>query len=110
MSHHVRCAVIAIALCLSLAACGHEIETTSVQTYQAHYTLQSQRGAEAVTMPGHVSRYQRQVIVSGGPEPTSECGKNFDGIMDHLETLMAPQIAENNRIAAMQASSPSYQF
>ena len=110
MPHHHRRACFSILSCLLLAACGHDVETSSVETYRAHYTLQSQRGAEAVTTPGFVSRYQRQAIVTGGPEPASDCAENFDGIMDHLETLMAPQIAENNRIAALQASNPSYRF
>lgn len=76
----------------------------------AHYALQSQKGAEAVTTPGFVSRYERYVIVPGGPDGQSDCAKNFDGIMDHLETLMAPQIRENNEIAAKQAANPRYAF
>lgn len=96
--------------CVSLGACAHEDEHTVTLPMPAHYALQSQQGAEQVTMPGHISRYQREVIVPGGQEPSSECGKSFGQIMDHLETLMAPQIEENNRIAAEQASNPAFTF
>lgn len=76
-----------------------------------HYALQSQRGAEEVTMPGFVSRYQREIIVADNTDYTSSpAAENFDQIMDHLETLMAPQIAENNRIAMMQEQIPGYRF
>lgn len=98
--------------CIALAACAHEEPMPNVAAAQPHYVLQSQQGAEAVTMPGHISRYQRQAIVAGGggAEPKSKYAKNFDEVLDHLETLMAPQIAENNRIAAQQAANPSFTF
>lgn len=96
--------------CFCLAACAHE-EKVAVVEMQPHYVLQSQQGAEQVTMPGHVSRYQRQIIVAGSTiEPSSECAKNFGEVMDHLETLMKPQIEENNRIATQQAANPDYTF
>lgn len=83
----------------------------NVAAAQPHYILQSQQGAEAVTMPGHISRYQRQTITpGGGEEPKSKYAQNFDEVLDHLEKLMAPQIAENNRIAAQQAANPSFTF
>lgn len=81
----------------------------SAQT--AHYALQSQKGAEAVTTPGFVSRYQRQALVAGTPiAPSTPAAASFDEAMTTLETLMAPQIAENNRIALLQQRTPGYKF
>lgn len=111
-----------IVLPLLLAACtttgdGYEQhiatsqETTTI-TMPAQYAMMSGVSSDAIepVAAGHVSRYQRDIIVPGGPEPTTECGKNFSQIMDHLETLMAPAIAENNRIAEQQAAIPGYTF
>ena len=107
-------------LALTLGACAHEAENTGMEnssntiTLPAVYAMQARAEAVAENSPvaaGRVSRFQRQVIVPGGMDgELTPCAKNFDGIMDHLETLMAPQIEENNRIAAAQASYPRYDF
>lgn len=77
-------------------------------------TSTPQRGttADGVTHAGTVSRFQRNVIVAGGADNpnASPASQYFDDVMDHLETLMAPQIAENNRIALMQEKIPGYKF
>lgn len=98
--------------CVLLAACGHGSEMARIGAPKEHYVLQSQRGAEQVTTPGFVSRYQRELLVQASNEEylSSPAARNFDHIMDHLETLMAPQIAENNRIAMMQEQIPGYRF
>lgn len=98
--------------CALLAACGHDNEMAQIGAPKEHYVLQSQRGAEQVTTAGFVSRYQRELMVQVSNEEyaSSPAAQNFDHIMDHLETLMAPQIAENNRIAALQAEIPGYRF
>lgn len=112
----------------SLAACAHEAENTGMQnsssviTMPGAYALQTDEApaamAGAMTMAdnspvtaGRISRYQRQVIVPGGMDgELTPCAKNFDAVMDHLEMLMAPQIEENNRIAAAQAADPRFKF
>jgi hypothetical protein len=103
--------VLTMMACVSLAACGHDPQPMTVAVVKPSYVLQSQRGAERVTTAGFVSRYQRQEIVPGAKiEPSSPYAQNFSDVMDHLETLMAPQVEENNRIAAMQAADPSFRF
>lgn len=98
--------------CTMLIACSHESEMVAASVPAAHYALQSQKGAEQVTTPGFVSRYQRELLVQASNEEylSSPAAQNFDHIMDHLETLMAPQIEENNRIALMQQRVPGYRF
>lgn len=97
---------------LLLAACAHDNPQVASLAPAEHYVAQSQRGAEPVTMPGFVSRYQRELLVQVSNEEylTSPAARNFDHIMDQLETAMAPQIAENNRIAMMQQQVPGYRF
>lgn len=108
--HHVHLLLHLTLAAVSLGACAHQPPPSS-QNVASHYELQGQRGAEAVTTPGYVSHYQRQIIVAGGMNtPSSPCAQSFDEVMDHLETLMAPQIAQNNRIAAAQAVNSSYEF
>ena len=106
--------------CVTLGACAHEAENTgtensSVMTFPATYAMQTTRAAsvaeDSPVAAGRVSRFQRHVIVPGGPDgEMTPCAKNFDGIMDNLESLMMPQIEENNRIAAQQAAIPGYAF
>lgn len=107
-------------LALTMGACAHEAENTgatnasSVIVLPAAYAFEARAEAVAEKSPvtaGRISRFQREVIVPGGMDgELSPCAQNFDGIMDHLETLMAPQIEENNRIAAAQAAFPRYDF
>ncbi len=107
-------------LALTLGACAHEAENTGANNASSTIVMPSvyamQTRVEAVTedspvAAGRVSRFQRQLIVPGGMDgEMSPCAQNFDGIMDHLETLMAPQIEENNRIAMQQAAIPRYEF
>lgn len=112
-----------IVLSLLLTACAHEAENTCMQnsssviTMPATYAMQTPAAGAmnsahgSIVAAGRVSRYQRQVIVPGGMDgELTPCAKNFDAVMDHLEMLMAPQIEENNRIAAAQAAIPGYEF
>ena len=103
-----------LVLSLLLGACSHEAENTGMRnssnviTLPATYAMMEAPSVSegSPVAPGHVSRYQRQMIVTGGPDkPSTPCAQNFDQIMDHLETLMKPQIDENNRIAAEQAAA-----
>lgn len=111
--------VLSLVLSLMLVACSHEAENTgtensSLTVLPTTYYAMSVPAAKAYTpsaAPRDVSRFERKVIVPGGPDGVmSPCAQNFDGIMDHLEGLMTPQIEENNRIAAMQAKVPGYRF
>ena len=110
MPYITRSLIVALST-LSLAACSHDAQMAMPSAPTAHYALQSQKGAEAVTTPGFVSRYQREVIVTGtNIIPSSPAAAGFDEAMTALEALMAPQIAENNRIAALQEQIPGYRF
>ncbi len=107
---------------LMTAACAHEAENTgmensSVITMPATYAMvtpSAAAGHENDNSPvtaGRISRYERKVIVPGGPDgEMTPCAQSFDAVMDHLEGLMASQIEENNRIAAQQAAIPGYEF
>lgn len=104
-------------LCLGLAACSHEAENTGVQnssviTLPASYAMTTAPAQpDTVLSSSRISRYERKLIVPGGPEgEMTPCAKNFDGIMDNLEMLMDDQIRKNNAIAAAQAASPRYDF
>lgn len=105
--------------CVLLTACAHEAENTgvensSVMTIPGTYAMSTRAEAVREDSPvaaGRVSRFQRHVIVPGGPDgEMSASAKSFDAIMDNLEGLMMPQIEENNRIAAQQAAIPGYTF
>lgn len=105
--------------CVLLTACAHEAENTgvensSVMTLPGTYAMSTRAEATKENSPvaaGRISRFQRHVIVPGGPDcAMSPNAKSFDAIMDNLEEIMAPQIAENNRIAAQQAAIPGYTF
>lgn len=124
---HIRLIVSLLAL-TSLAACAHEAENTGMQnsssviTMPGAYAMQTDEGQTPMTgainladnspvTAGRISRYQRDIIVPGGMDgELTPCAKNFDAVMDHLEMLMAPQIEENNRIAAAQAADPRFKF
>ncbi len=62
--------------------------------------------------PGTISRYQREIIVTGGTNNpnASPQSQYFDDVMDHLEALMADEIAKNNKIAVLQQKIPGYKF
>lgn len=102
-------------LSLLLAACSHEAENTGMQNSSntimmpsANYAMMNAApsAGDSPVAAGHVSQFQRQIIVTGGGDgPMSPCAKNFDQVMDNLEGLMAPQIEENNRLAAQQAAA-----
>lgn len=110
--------LVLLSLSLMLAACSHEAENTGMENSSrtvmpATYAMSVPAGDAYVPSAAArgVSRFERKVIVPGGPDGVmSPCAQNFDGIMDHLEGLMTPQIEENNRIAAMQAKVPGYRF
>jgi hypothetical protein len=119
-----------------LAACAHEAENTGVenssvitlplQTYafEIPYTApemfteeETAEGASpfahrATLSAGNVSRYQRNVIVTASADNPNASSQSqyFDDVMDHLEALMAPEIAKNNEIAVLQEKIPGYQF
>ncbi|PZO88734.1 MAG: hypothetical protein DI626_01075 [Micavibrio aeruginosavorus] len=105
---------------LCLAACAHEAENTGAENSSvitlpaATYAMsvpEASAPSDSVITSGRISRYQRQMIVPGGPDgEMSPCAKNFDGVMDHLELLMDKQIRKNNEIAALQAAHPRYDF
>jgi hypothetical protein len=112
--------LVAFSFALYLCACAHEAENTGSEnsslmttTTQA-YALQIKPPAvdqNSPIAPGRVSRFQRHVIIPGGPDgEMTPLAKNFDGIMDHLEALMGDQIRENNVIASEQATEYSRLF
>ncbi len=108
-------------LSIFLAACSHTSARTSterssenvVAVMPATYAMMStpQTAGNLPVSGGHVSRYQRQIIIPGGTDGAmTPCAQNFDAVMDHLESLMEKQINENNEIARQQAAIPGYSF
>lgn len=104
-------------LCLFTTACSHQYQQKAVQNSDiiilpnGNYNFQQPTASdyEEPVAAGRISRYERKIIVPGGPGgEMSPCAKNFDGIMDNLEGLMSEQIRKNNDIAAKQAAAYSY--
>lgn len=99
-------------LLFGLVLTGHAIGAFAFDNGRPSATpAKVQSVAELGYVPGKVSRYQRKVIVPGGPDgEMNPCAESFDAVMDHLEGLMAKQIEENNRIAQQQAADPRFEF
>lgn len=96
-------------LFLFITACSHQQQQKAVQDTDVIILPSSAHNFEMPVTAGKISRYERKMIVPGGPNgEMSPCAKNFDGIMDNLEDLMSDKIRKNNEIAARQAAGLRY--